>query len=134
MGEISDQQDYLATLASEQWFHDEEGQLSVDVIETEKEIIVRSAIAGVAPEDIDISVTNDTITIRGERLEDCDERDEGIVHVKECYWGKFSRSIVLPHHVKADQADAVLKNGILTIWLKKAEMSSHVPVINMDEL
>lgn len=126
--------DYFSSLADDTWFHDSEGQLSVDVIETDSEIIIQSAIAGVAAEDLDISVTSDTITIRGERLEECNERDEGIVHIKECYWGKFSRSVVLPHHVKPDEADAVLKNGILTITLNKAEMSSHIPVINMDEL
>lgn len=127
-------QDYLASLAHDGWLREDEGQLSVDVIETEKEIIIRSAIAGVCAEDLDISVTSDTITIRGSRMEDCNEHDEGIVHVKECYWGKFSRSIVLPHHVLPEEADAVLKNGILTITLQKAEMSSHIPVISMDDL
>jgi len=133
MQTISSEQDYLTSLAEEQWFRDDEGQLSVDVRETENEIIIVSAIAGVDAEDIDIAVTSDTITIRGQRLDECQERDEGIVHIKECYWGKFSRSIVLPHHIKPDEADAVLQNGILTVRLKKAEMSSHIPVVSMDD-
>ncbi len=127
-------QNYFSDLAQEAWFREDEGQLSVDVIETDREIIIQSAIAGVRAEDLDISVTSDTITIRGERTEGCHEYDEGIIHIKECYWGKFSRSIVLPHHIQPSKADAVLKNGILTITLQKAEMTSQIPVINMDEL
>lgn len=134
MSTASSEKDFLEHLSAEQWFRDDEGQLSVDVIEREHEIIIRSAIAGVQAEDLDISITSDTVTIRGERLEDCNEYDEGIVHVKECYFGKFSRSIVLPHHIKTTDSDAVLKNGILTITLKKAEMSSHLPVISLDDL
>jgi HSP20 family protein len=103
-----------------------EGQLAVDVLETRSHIIVRAAIAGVGKEDLDISVTTDTLTIRGAR--DLDETDDAVTHVEECYWGNFSRSVVLPARITPDQTTAELSNGILTIRLKKAEMASKIDV------
>jgi len=108
-------------------FHDQEGQLAVDVIETPDQIIIRSAIAGVKPEDLDVHVTNDLVTIRGER-KDIQEYQQSTVHFQECFWGIFSRSIVLPTHVKADEADAVVKNGVLTLTIPKAHGEMRVPV------
>lgn len=96
-----------------------EGQLAVDCIETPREIIVRSAIAGVEESDLEITVNEDLVTIRGERHLDLAPA-QSTVHYSECFWGAFSRSIVLPCRVKADEADAVLKNGILTITIPKA--------------
>lgn len=96
-----------------------EGQLAVDCIETPKEIIVRAAIAGVKQDDLAIHVTEDLVTIRGERHLD-QVPPHSTVHYSECFWGAFSRSIVLPCRVKTDEADAVLKNGILTITIPKA--------------
>ena len=113
------------------WFNHQEGQLSVDVIETPNEIIIRSAIAGVTVEDLDINVTNDTVTIRGQR-ENCQMSEEKVIHIEECYWGNFSRSIILPGHINPDTTDAVLKNGILTITLKKIENHSQVEILNLD--
>jgi HSP20 family protein len=124
--------DYLTELANEDWFSTTEGQLSVDVMETPDEIIVRSAIAGVPADDLDISVTADTLTIRGKRDHGCIESQDQTVHVRECYWGSFSRSVVLPCHIRPEEADATLKNGILTVTLKKVEMNSKVSVIELD--
>lgn len=118
---------------TDDWFEDNEGQLSVDVIETPEEIIIRSAIAGVSVDDLDINVTNDTVTIRGSR-EKCQVANQETVHIEECYWGNFSRSVVLPCHIKPDETDAVLKNGILNITLKKVEPSSNVQVLNLDDI
>lgn len=126
------EQNYLEQLSEQNWFSQTEGQLSVDVIETDEEIIIRSAIAGVNAEDLDIAVTTDTVTIRGTRGHGCTESSSQSVHVQECYWGSFSRSVVLPSHILPDEADATLKNGILTITLKKVEMRSSVSVINLD--
>lgn len=103
-----------------------EGQLAVDVLETPSHIVVRAAIAGVGKEDLDISVTTDTLTIRGAR--DLEETDSVVSHVRECYWGDFSRSVVLPARITPDQTTAELSNGILTIRLKKAEMASKIDV------
>jgi HSP20 family protein len=124
--------EFFSRLAEHEWFSETEGQLSVDVVETPEEIIVRSAIAGVSAENLDISVTADTVTIRGTRSHGCDESDDRAVHVRECYWGAFSRSVVLPCHIRPEESDATLKNGILTITMKKVEMRTNVSVINLD--
>lgn len=117
--------DYFSDLADQRLFEGE-GQLSVDVVETAHEVIVRSAIAGVEADDLDITVTQDMVTIRGKRHHGCEERETDVLHVQECYWGVFSRSVVLPHPVRPEDADASMKNGILTIRLKKAEMSARI--------
>ncbi|MBU4453442.1 Hsp20/alpha crystallin family protein [Candidatus Parcubacteria bacterium] len=104
-----------------------EGQLAVDVIETPTEIIIRSAIAGVRPQDIDVHVTSDLVTIRGTR-ERHKERHDATVHFEECFWGSFSRSIVLPSHVKPDEANAQMKNGVLTLTIPKAHGEIRVPI------
>lgn len=96
-----------------------EGQLAVDCVETLSDIIIRSAIAGVKQEDLDIHVSEDVVTIRGQRHLDRNPA-HSTVHYSECFWGAFSRSIVLPCRVKTDEADAVIKNGILTITIPKA--------------
>ncbi len=108
---------------------EEEGQLSVDVLETEKEIIVRSTIAGVKPEDLQIQLTADTLTIRGARAGE-KEPPGTRFYTNECYWGKFSRSIILPHHVHTESAKAKLSHGLLTIRLTKAAGSLTVSLAN----
>ncbi len=95
-----------------------EGQLAVDVIETFRDIIIRTAIAGVKPEDVHVHVTNDVVTIRGERKPYTYTTDS-TVHFAECFWGAFSRSIILPHHVNPDQAQAQFENGVLTLTIPK---------------
>ena len=118
--------DFFAGLQDNALFNETEGQLSVDVLEAPHEVVIRSAIAGVQAEDLDIAVTPDTVTIRGTREHGCETHENEVTHVQECFWGAFSRSVVLPAHVRPDSADAVLQNGILTIRLKKAEMNSHI--------
>ncbi len=100
--------------------NDGEGQLTIDVYQTDDEIVIKSTIAGVKPEDLDVSINNDMVTIKGER-----KGEEEVVadnyYYQECYWGTFSRSVVLPVDVISDKIDASLKNGILTIKFPKAE-------------
>src|SRR3989338_5269652 len=99
-----------------------EGELAIDVYVTPSAVVVRSAMAGVKPENISISLHNDFLTIRGERLEeDTVEADRYIV--QECYWGSFSRSVILPVSVEARGAEAVIKNGILKIVLPRVSPS-----------
>ncbi len=102
------------------WTADEtEGQLSVDVYQTPADIVIKSTIAGVKPENLDIAITNDMVTIRGRReAEEALKKDE--YFYQECYWGAFSRSIILPVDVQTDKSLATLKNGVLTIKLPKA--------------
>ncbi len=101
---------------------DSEGQLTIDVYQTENEIVIKSTIAGVRPEDLDVSINNDMVTIKGERKNEEEVMGENYYY-QECYWGQFSRSVVLPVEVLAEKAEASLKNGILTIRLPKADMT-----------
>lgn len=98
----------------------EEGQLAVDVFQTESEIVIQSTIAGVKGEDLDITIQNDMVTIRGERKKDI-EIDPQNYFYQECYWGPFSRQIILPEEIDPTKARAELKNGILTLSLPKLE-------------
>lgn len=108
---------------------DAEGQLTIDVYQTESEIIVKSTIAGVKPEDLDVSINNDMLTIRGERKNEEAASGENYYY-QECYWGQFSRSVVLPVDVIPEKIEASLKNGILTVRLPKADVTKikKIPV------
>ena len=97
-----------------------EGQLGVDLYQTDLRFILRATIAGVKPEDLDIAITNDMVTVRGKRHAD-DELTPDDYFYQECYWGPFSRSIILPVDVQTDKSLATLKNGVLTIRLPKSE-------------
>lgn len=96
-----------------------EGQLTIDVYQTENDIVIKSTIAGVKPEDLDVSINSDMVTIRGERKNE-EAVSEESYYYQECYWGAFSRSVILPVDVLAEKAEAAMKNGILTIRLPKA--------------
>ena len=98
---------------------EQEGQLTVDVFQDDENIVIQSTIAGVSPEDLDVSITNDMVAIRGERRQQYNVDPEDYFY-QECYWGTFSRSIILPVEIDADRADAKIKNGILTIRIPKA--------------
>lgn len=106
------------------WLQDandgEEGQLTIDVYQTPSDVVIKSTVAGVKPEDIDISFTNDMITIRGRRRKDEEITTEDYYY-QELYWGAFSRSVILPVEVDVDKAGADIKNGILTVKLPKSE-------------
>jgi len=97
-----------------------EGQLTIDVYQTENDIVIKSTIAGVKPEDLDVSINNDMVTIKGERKNE-EMVENGNYYYQECYWGSFSRSVLLPVDVLPEKVDAALKNGILTIRLPKAD-------------
>lgn len=105
---------------SEEWLTESDGQLTIDVYQTPTEIVIKSTIAGVKSDAIDISMTNDMITIKGSRKKDEEAKEEDYYY-QECYWGPFSRSIILPVDVEVDKAEAEMKNGILTIRLPKIE-------------
>ncbi|MEK7479197.1 MAG: Hsp20/alpha crystallin family protein [Patescibacteria group bacterium] len=96
----------------------EEGQLTIDVYQDEDNIYVQSAVAGVEPDDIDINITREAITIRGSR-EKSEKIQENNYFYQECFWGSFSRSVVLPEEVDPDKSTASLKNGILTVKMPK---------------
>jgi HSP20 family protein len=104
----------------EHFSSDAEGQLTIDVYQTDESVVIKSTIAGVKPEDLDVSINNDMVTIKGERKNEEQVQGENYYY-QECYWGYFSRSVVLPVDIIADKAEASLKNGILTIRLPKAD-------------
>lgn len=115
------------------WLNEDfSGQLAVDVYQTEDGFTIRAAIAGVAAEDIDISVNNDMVTIRGVRRIDDDVPSNAFLY-QECYWGGFSRSIILPAPVDADAVTANLKNGILRVHLPKIAGPVGAPIKVVDE-
>ncbi len=97
-----------------------EAQLAIDVYQTPNEIVIKSAVAGVRSDDINISITGDMITIQGKRDLD-DKIPEEDYFKKGCYWGKFSQSFVFPVDIDPEKATANLKNGILTIKLMKLD-------------
>ncbi len=96
------------------------GILTVDVYQTTDDILIKSTIAGVTSDDLDISVTNEMVTIKGTRKPE-DKITPDDYYYQELYWGPFSRSIILPEDIDADNAKATLKNGILTLRLPKLE-------------
>lgn len=103
-----------------EWLPESEGQLTIDVYQTPSDIFIKSTIAGVMPEDIDVSISNDMVTIKGVRKKDVSVAPEDYYY-QECYWGPFSRSVILPVDIEADKAEASMKNGILSIRLPKIE-------------
>jgi len=98
----------------------EEGQLTVDVYQSPTEIVIQAIVAGVKPEELDISITQDMVTLKGKR-EDSRRIERENFFYQELYWGSFTRSILLPQEVDPDEAEAVLKNGLLTIKLPKLD-------------
>ncbi len=97
-----------------------EGQLSVDVFQTPTHIIIKSMIAGVRREDVDIAISRDMLTIKGKREEERGIQDGDYFH-KELYWGTFSRTILLPHEIEIEGAEAIENMGMLTIRLPKVD-------------
>jgi HSP20 family protein len=98
----------------------EEGQLTVDVYQTADDIIIKAIVAGVKKDDLDISITQDMITIKGSR-QDSHKTSKENVFCQELYWGAFSRSVLLPQEIDVNKSEAVLKDGLLTIHLPKLD-------------
>lgn len=99
------------------------GQLAVDVYETKDKLVVKARTAGVNKNDLDVSISDNTLSIRG-TLSAGNEDDVENYFVQECYWGEFSRSIALPVPVKEDEIEAMLKDGVLTISFAKVKQDT----------
>lgn len=104
-----------------------EANLSVDVYQTQNDIVVKAPVAGVPEADLDITVTADQLTIRGERKEEKEVNEEHY-HTKECFWGSFSRMVALPVEGDPEGAKATFKNGILTIRIPKSKKNQAVKI------
>ncbi len=112
----------MAELQNKIQMDEGEGQLTVDVYQNGDEIVVQAPIAGISREDLDIEATGESVTIRGERKRSDKISDSDYLY-QECFWGKFSRSIILPQEVDPDSAKVSLKNGVLTVRLPKIRRS-----------
>src|SRR3989338_7287550 len=99
---------------------EEAGELAVDVYQTPTHIVIKAMIAGVRPEDLDVSITRDMVTIRGKR-EQHTEGTAGDFFFQELYWGAFTRTIVLPQEGEIEEAEASEKHGLLIIRLPKLD-------------
>lgn len=123
-----EQEEFVATVEpaaaesdrkDEDWMNDYEGALNIDMYQTKDNVIIKSTIAGVRPEDIDITVANDMVSIKGSR-----QKEENVAaddyFYQECYWGSFSRSVIVPVDIDSEHIEADLKDGILTIIVPKA--------------
>lgn len=113
------------------WPTTDEGELAVDVYETKKEIVVKAAIAGLKAEDLSLSLEDDLLTIKGTR--ESHEYLDGTYLCKECHWGQFSRSIILPTPVQTQKAKAQLQRGILTITMPKAKKGTKISIQELDD-
>lgn len=102
-----------------EWMDEFEGQLAIDVYQTPTEVIIKAPIAGVRQEDLEVTITDEQVSIRGERHDTQNDTVEGYI-LQECYWGAFSRSFPLPVAVDSEKAVAKLVDGILTINIPKA--------------
>ena len=108
--------------SNEEWFSEYEGQLAIDAYQTDNAYVIKAPIAGVKKENLDVSITETTITIKGTRKEEEEIKKENYI-AQECYWGSFTRSFQVPKGADTEKATAVLKNGILTIRIPKEAKS-----------
>lgn len=111
----------------EEWSHDDadrgsqqDGELPVDMFQTDDAIVIKALVAGVSPAELEISITRDMVTIRGMREEIQEVHDDGYYH-RELFWGSFSRTLVLPEEIAIDEAEAQEKHGLLEIRLPKLD-------------
>ncbi len=123
--EEQEEEDLPATPAKKEsgdhegWLSDYEGQLNIDMYQTKDNVIIKSTIAGVRPEDIDITVANDMVSIKGVRNREEKVADDDYFY-QECYWGNFARSVIVPVDIDSENIEADLRDGILTIVIPKA--------------
>lgn len=112
-------------VSNDEWDESDDlpGQLAVDVYETKERLVVKARTAGVNKHDLDVSISDNTLSIRG-TLSAGSEDDVVNYFVQECYWGEFSRSIALPVPVKEEEIEAVLKDGVLTISFTKVKQDT----------
>ena len=117
--------EHEAPVVNDEWEEDDvvPGQLAVDVYETKEELVVKARTAGVNKNELDVSIADNTLSIRGTLSAGGEDSVENYF-VQECYWGEFSRSIALPVAVKEDEIEAVLKDGVLTVSFKKLKQDT----------
>ena len=122
---VQHQQTQQPMQQEDEWDEEEAvpGQLAVDVYETKDKLVVKARTAGVNKNELDVSISDNTLSIRGS-LNAGYEEDVENYHLQECYWGEVSRSLVLPIAVKEDEIEAVLKDGVLTVSFTKVKQDT----------
>ena len=129
---VTIEESYVEDDAADNWeegLDELPGQLAVDVYETATKLIVKARTAGIERKDLDVSITDNTLTISGV-LSGGEDDKATQWHIQECYWGEFSRTIALPVQVKEDGVEAVLKDGVLTISFEKERVveAKRIPI------
>lgn len=109
--------DRMSALAEEK---EQDAELAVDVSQTPNEIVIKTMVAGVNPEELEVSISQEMVIIKGSRRQSYEMEDKDFFH-KELYWGSFARTILLPAEVRSEEAIAELKHGLLTIRLPKID-------------
>jgi HSP20 family protein len=117
---VEDEYQEEETWDGERTENQQEGELPVDMYQTDDAIVIRALVAGVSPNELDISITRDMVTIRGTREEFQEAHDDNYFH-RELFWGSFSRTLLLPEEVAIDEAEAQEKHGLLEIKLPKLD-------------
>jgi HSP20 family molecular chaperone IbpA len=119
----------MPEIRGENWINSapEEGELNVDVFQNQNEIIIKTMVAGVKPEDLDVAISRDMVTVKGKRENERTVADDDYFH-RELYWGSFSRTIVLPQEIDVDAAEAVEKHGLLIIRLPKLDKNRQTRI------
>ena len=125
-GEQMAQDVAMSVLAENGPLLEPEGQLAVDVINTAEELLVVAPMAGTAPQDIELHLHNDLLTIRGTRARP--PQAEGEPLLQECHWGRFSRSVVLPCEIKSEHTQAEYRQGVLVVRLPKSQTGDSIPI------
>lgn len=117
-----DREEREVSRSSASWIDEDEkdGELTVDVYQTADMIVIKAMIAGVRPEDLDISITRDMVTVKGKREEERIAKDDDYF-MRELYWGSFSRTITLPEEIDVDESEAIEKHGLLILKLPKLD-------------
>lgn len=109
---------------------DEEGRVSIDMYETDSELVILAPIAGISPKEVEVLLKKDVLVIRGKRKPPEEISDKNYLY-RECFWGTFSRSIFLPHHLTTSKIQAKFYNGLLIIRIPK-ESSSKIREIEVE--
>lgn len=129
--QVNDSADVFVSPANDWHNSEDEGQLAVDVYDAGDDLVIVAPMAGIYTDKIDAHIHNDLLTIRGERSRPVFDYAAQILN--ECFWGKFSRTIVLPTEVKGELATSEYENGILKITIPKRNTDSKVVIEIVDE-
>ena len=124
---VEDEPQEVSEPAEDEWVDTDEfpGQLAVDVYETADKLVVKARTAGISKSDLDVSISDNILTISGV-LSGGEDEQTTRWHIQECYWGEFSRTIALPVQVREDEnsVKAELKDGVLTIMFEKEKTAA----------